>query len=132
MHKPQAGEAPRQDFLIPGPLEKLHGLLRILFHKGDLLFREHPPMGKRQMPQSFPLFLRIAGGACHLAHHLKIGNGLIVFGLQHPDEATSLIHREEPRRIQGRDDPAHSPQWPGYRTRSLPGWHRPGGPYRLI
>ena len=33
---------------------------------------------------------------CHLAHHLKIRNGLIVFREEHPDEATPLVNRQEP------------------------------------
>lgn len=40
MDQPEAGEAARLDFLIPGVWEKLHRFLSILFHKGNLIFRE--------------------------------------------------------------------------------------------
>ena len=42
MHQPKAGEALREDFLIPGLLGEVHGLLCVLFHKWDLLVRDLP------------------------------------------------------------------------------------------
>jgi hypothetical protein len=60
MQEPKAGEALREDFLIPGLLGELQRCLGILFDKKHLLLSEHHKVGKSLMAQSFPLFLVIA------------------------------------------------------------------------
>jgi hypothetical protein len=61
-------------------------------------------MRMRQMTQCFAFFLWLAGLAGQVTHGVKIRNGLIVFGEQHPDEAPPLIDRQALPRVQCRRD----------------------------
>ena len=93
LYQPKAGEALGEDFLISGLLGELHCFLSVLFHKRELRLRSLQVMGESQMTQTFPLFVRIACNACHLAHPLKICDGFVECGQQHPHETTTLVHR---------------------------------------
>jgi hypothetical protein len=60
--------------LIPSLVGQLQRLLGMLFDERGVRFREGQPVHIRQMTETFPLFLRVAGSVGQLAHALKIGN----------------------------------------------------------
>src|SRR5215831_14700799 len=62
-------------------------------------------MRKHEMTQTFSLFVLITGCPGELAHHVKIGNRLIVLRREPPDAASSLIYWEELHVIQSGRDP---------------------------
>ena len=62
-------------------------------------------MGKRQVPQTFTFFVRLASRTGYLPHLLKVRYCLIIFGQKHPHRAAPLIHRQKLFRIQYRGNP---------------------------